>query len=103
MVHLIEDEDVQVTEVARHQVGHDLALTVRQDLVTAGIAVKDEMNPLGNMAFLDEVRTCGHLAHAGNEGSQRSSIAVGEVLEALKLADQGILHRATVAKGNIVP
>ena len=47
VVHGLEDEDMQVAEVARHEIGHDLTGAVRQRLVAAGEALQDEVHVAG--------------------------------------------------------
>jgi hypothetical protein len=55
MVHLTQDRHVQIADVTRHEVGHDLALAVRQELVAAGEALQDQMHVIGPITRVDQV------------------------------------------------
>ena len=62
VVHGAQDEYVQVAEVARDQVGHDLAAAVGQQLVAAGEALEDQIHVRGIIAFPDQVLTLAYEA-----------------------------------------
>jgi len=101
VVHMVEDEDVEVTEVARHQERHDLALAVRKHLVAAGEAIHDKMHVARGVALTDQVRSRRHLSHPGHKRPQCFDFSAAEFLEALKLLKQRILHRTMIVKGNL--
>ncbi len=96
MVHLVEDEDVQVAEVARHEQGHDLALAVRQDLVAAREAVEDEEDVLGLVALLNQILASPDLPDLDHQTVQGPTGLIGEGLETLELACQRMLHRTAL-------
>ena len=64
MVHGFQDENVEIAEIARDQVGHDLPFPVFQKLVAACEAFEHQTDILGSMTFADDV-------HAGCYGSRR--------------------------------
>ena len=55
MVHLLEDEHVQIAEVARNEVGHDLACAVGEQLIAARKALQDEMHVGWRVALPDQI------------------------------------------------
>ncbi|MCJ2066529.1 hypothetical protein MKK63_28110, partial [Methylobacterium sp. J-088] len=77
------------------------ALTVREHLVAAGVAVEDEMNVARDVAFSDAVRSRWHIPHPWHKRPQRGAVGVAQFLEAFELADQRILHRVTAAKSSL--
>ncbi len=82
----------------RHEERHDLALTNRQNLVAAGVAVEDEVNVAGDVALPGSDPSAPALSHMRDERPQYGTVGVGEFLEALKLADQCILHWITARR-----
>ena len=50
VIHLLQDRDVQITPIPRHEIGHDLALAIGQELVAAGEALKHQMYIVGLVA-----------------------------------------------------
>jgi hypothetical protein len=47
MIHLVEDEDMQIAGVAGNQIGHDLPAAFRQDRVATAIALDDDVHVIG--------------------------------------------------------
>ena len=92
VVHLIEDEHVEVAEVARYEIGHDLALAIRQNLVAAGESVEDQVDVLGIVALVDQVDPRTHLPDPRHEVVEGRSILVGQRLETLKLPNERMVH-----------
>jgi hypothetical protein len=59
MVHLPQNVDIEVADVAGEEEGHDLPPPVRQLLVAAGPAVEDQEDALRRFALADEVAARG--------------------------------------------
>jgi hypothetical protein len=58
VVHFLEDEDLSVAQVARHEEGHDLPAAILQDLVAAGEAGEDQVAAWGGIVFAQDVLAC---------------------------------------------
>ena len=54
MIHMVEDEDVDVAQIAGEQDGHDLSLAVRQHLVPNGLAFEQQEHNPWIVALLDQ-------------------------------------------------
>lgn len=70
MIHLIEDSDVQIAELARHPEGDDLTPAVGENLAAAGEAVEDEVDGLVCIALLEQIGALAHRPHPGQERVQ---------------------------------
>src|SRR4051812_12418155 len=55
MVHLAEDKHTQITKVARHEVGHDLATAIREHFIAASESIEQEVDLIGRVTFTDDV------------------------------------------------
>ena len=76
MIHRPENEGVYIAQVARNEIGHDVALAVRQDLVAAGEPRQHQMDVVGSFALADDVGARGNeAALAGGFGENPPVLA----------------------------
>src|SRR5215475_12148383 len=69
MIHLAQDEHVEIADVAGQEERHDLTPTVLELLVAAGPAVEDQVHPLRPLAFAHDIDARCKIAHALGRGS----------------------------------
>jgi hypothetical protein len=53
MIHLLEDEDIEVAEIPRDEKSYNLAAAILQYLVSYGPALKDEIHDVRLVPFFD--------------------------------------------------
>ena len=73
MIHLAEDRDVQIAEVARHKPGHDLAPAISQRPIATGEARQHHMHVLGPLALADQVLVGRNDLRERDEAAARAS------------------------------
>jgi hypothetical protein len=83
---------VQVAEVARQQVGHDVPPTDLQQLVAAGEALEDQLHVARLVALADQVLARAHLAGAAGDLGEQPPVDGGQRREGLELAGERVGH-----------
>jgi hypothetical protein len=86
---------VQIANVPRHEVGHNLALAIRQELIAAGKSLKDQMHVIRPVTFVDQVLARTDDAGLGTRTFQNPPVLVSQVGTMLKLLDQRIEHEVS--------
>src|SRR3954471_13377409 len=90
MVHLAQDVDIEVAEVAGQEEGDDLAPAVLQGPVPVGPAGQDQVDGAGLLALAQDVLMRADLPHPlAGCALQHAFVVDGEPGELPQLADQG--------------
>jgi hypothetical protein len=98
MVYFLQDEDLGVAEVARHEEGHDLAAAILQDLIATGEAGDDQVAVRGVVAFADDILAWAVMPPIlGCKPVQQPLVLIGKGGELLHLHDPGIAQRTLLA------
>jgi hypothetical protein len=84
---------VDVAEVARDEVGQDLAPAVRQELVAESSAFQEQEHPSGSLAVPDQVLAGPDGAGVAAQALDRVAVLVRHLGEALELADESVGQR----------
>ena len=87
---------VEVAEVARQEIGHDLALAGRPEFVAASDAVQDQDHAGRRLALPDEVGTGGDGLRPGTDPAQHGLVGLRQRSEAFELAHEGHTHVCVV-------
>jgi hypothetical protein len=90
VIHLVEDEDLEITEITRDQVGHDVALAVRKHFVAASEAVHDQMYVGRPVALLDQIGPSFDRPDISDEFIQHPFVGVRQRSEAAELPSQWV-------------
>ena len=94
MVHLAQNEDVEVADVARQEERNDLAATVLELLVAAGPAVQDQVDVLRFLAFSRNVRARRKRPDTlRGRAIEHQAVRCREADEILKFANQVAQYR----------
>src|SRR5450432_4820312 len=63
MIHALQNENPQIAQITRHEIGDDLPATILQSFVAAGKPRQEELDSAGSIALRDHVFAGAHLAH----------------------------------------
>ena len=99
VVHLLQEEAVQVHDVAGDVEGHDLAPAVLQQLVAAGEPLQDRAAMGGAVAVAHDVLVGADVPGRPDGALQGPRLVVGEGGEDLDLADHRMGHGRPVTWG----
>jgi hypothetical protein len=100
VIHLLEDENVHVAQVAGNQIGHDIPAAVWDDLVAAGEPLQHQVDVIGSLALSDYIRRGTHTAAVADSIGQNTSVLAGEGDEIPKLPGKWIGQGASPHKNN---
>src|SRR5215203_1721640 len=93
MVHAVEDEDIEVAQIARDGEIDNLAPAVVQRPIVAGPAFEDEKDRAWRFALPDEVATGANgAARQGADASEFGPVPVAQDGIFLEPARQGVRH-----------
>jgi hypothetical protein len=97
VVHPVQDEDVQIAEVSRDEIGDELPTPVYEQFVSASQPLDDEMNVVGPLAFPDDVAAGSDPASADHNLVEIVEIFGRQRLKALELLSEyvSVGHHAT--------
>ena len=89
VIHLAENEDVGVAQIAGDEEMDRLAAAIRELLVAAGPAFEDEVDPIGLFALADQIATRRQIANRSAGGAMDEvSIFVGKPDKGFKVEFQ---------------
>lgn len=84
---------MHVAEIARHEIGHDLAVALGGEFVAAGKAFQHQVNGVGLVALRRQVGLGRDASYVLDDGIEQAPILGIQRGVALKLPDQRIVHR----------
>jgi len=76
VIHPVEDGDVHVAEIARHEDGRDLPPTFGQHLVAAGPTLEHDEDRARLVAFANKVNVGANVNGAGARGSKMRRVDI---------------------------
>jgi len=89
MIHWVENEHVEIAEVARNGEVHDLAAAVLQGAIMTGPAVEDEIDRTRLITFVDKVSLgVNGVRRLGADPGQLCPIRIGQRSELLQPASK---------------
>lgn len=87
VVHALQEGDTLVAQITGNEVGHDLALAIRQHLVATGPACEDQVDTIRGSALSNKVGMGGEMLWRVRKPLQRRSISLRQINVVAELAD----------------
>ena len=104
VIHLAQEEDVEVAHVPRHEQRDHLTAAILEGLVAAGPAVEDDDRVARLLALPDDVLPRRDAAHPLARRPRQEALVLGRKPgEAFELADEEIVHASTRVGGAFFP
>lgn len=97
---------VEIAEITRDEIGHDMAATVRQELVATREAFQDQVNVFWRVPFPNDVLVSPDIPGGLHDPVDKTLIVFRQWPEQLELPDKQIFHAGSmsaISRSSIMP